>query len=188
MEYSACDWEANINAGVANGFTVGGGDVNSEFRCGWIGRFGILRAVGGFILRRFFLGSGLILLRFLKNCGPRRARLSVAPRRAEQEQCPNCSRAAGRGRYSPAQIELHIASLLLHSSDCLNCSVRRARSSCFKLSAEPSGGVSLRAIDAAADSPKRMIALTENIRFIFIQEEAWGFRPTPSMWARSPIR
>jgi hypothetical protein len=43
------------------------------------------------------------------------------------------------------------------------------------------GGVSLRAIDAAADSPKRMIALTEYIRFIFIQEEAWGFRPTPSI-------
>jgi hypothetical protein len=33
-----------------------------------------------------------------------------------------------------------------------------------------------------------MIAMTEYIRFIFVQEEAWGFRPTPSMWAKSPIR
>jgi len=33
-----------------------------------------------------------------------------------------------------------------------------------------------------------MIALTENIRFNFIQEEAWGFRPTPFMWDKSLIR
>ena len=50
MEYSAGDWEANVNAGIANRLIVGGGDVNSESRCGWIGRFGILLAVGGFIL------------------------------------------------------------------------------------------------------------------------------------------
>ena len=36
---------------------------------------------------------------------------------------------------------------------------------------------------AAPDSPAR-----KNIRFIFNEEEAWGFRPTPYMWARSPIR
>jgi hypothetical protein len=50
------------------------------------------------------------------------------------------------------------------------------------------GGVSLRANDAASQRRKRMIAVTKYIRFIFIQEEEWGFRPTPSMWAKSPIR
>ena len=127
MEYSAGDWETDVDAGVANGFTVGGGNVNSEFRCGWIGRFGILRAVGGFILRRFSWASGLILLRFLKNRGPRRAWLSGAYCRVEQEKCQDCSSAARWEKYFRAEIELHIASLLLHSRDCLNCSVRRAR-------------------------------------------------------------
>ena len=187
MEYSAGDWEADVNAGVANGFTVGG-DANSEFRCGWIGRFGILLGVGGFILRWFFLGSGLILLRFLKNCGPRRAWLSAAYRSVEQEQGQNCSIAARWEKFPRAYIESHIASLLLYSSDWLNCSVGGPVVLVSSFRQSHFGGVSLRAIDAAGDSPKRMIALTENIRFNFIQEEAWGFRPTPFMWDKSLIR
>jgi hypothetical protein len=81
-------------------------------------------------------------------------------------------------------MSLHFYSILAIASTVLCAGpallVSRFRRSHF-------GGVSLRAIDAAANLLKRMIALTEYIRFIFIQEEAWGFRPTPSMWAKSLI-
>ena len=99
MEYSASHWEADVNAGIANGFAVGGGDVNSESGCRWIGRFGILLAVGRSILRRFFLGSGLILLRFLKDCRHGRAWLTAAHCRVVQEQCQH-SETERRGNIS----------------------------------------------------------------------------------------
>ena len=93
MEYSAGDWETDVDAGITNRFIVSG-DANSESGCRWIGRFGILLAVGGFILGRFLLGSGLILLRFLKDRAHRGAWLTAGESCVQQEQCQDDSEPA----------------------------------------------------------------------------------------------
>ena len=199
MEYSAGDWEANVNAGIANRFIVGGGDVNSEFRGRWIGRFGILLAVGGFILSGYwtvFPGKWFDSAAIPEKLRPSTcmAERCLLWRRARE--VPRLLQSGTTGKISLAfrsnRMSLHFYSNRRIGSTVLCGSANSChRSVCevpFEVSRCHFGGVSLRATDAAADSPKRMIAPAEYIRCIFVQEEAWGFRPTPSTWDKSLIR